>query len=120
MFRCTSVIRRVPGSAGQTKIQMVCYDNTCRRPLTYPDFRSPSWTRSLCVSIRGHDKRWDFALRRIDCRLVLLRPLDTTRLPVSWAASVRESHFTDLAARTSPILVVPVLAANSLCPWDET
>jgi hypothetical protein len=39
-------------------------------------------TRSLCVSIRGHDKRWDFALRRIDCRLVLLRPIDTTRLIV--------------------------------------
>ncbi len=41
--------------------------------------RNRSWTRSLCDSIRGHDKPWDFELRRINCRPVLRRPLETTR-----------------------------------------
>jgi hypothetical protein len=34
--------------------------------------------RSLCVSIPGRDKRWDFRLRLINCKLVLHRPLETT------------------------------------------
>ena len=42
--------------------------------------RNRSSTQSLCVSIPGHDKPWDFELRRINCRPVLHRPLETTRL----------------------------------------
>ena len=40
--------------------------------------RNQNWTRSLCVSIPGRDKPWDFELRRINCRPVLHRPLETT------------------------------------------
>ena len=45
--------------------------------------------RSLCVSINGHERRWDFKLRRIDCKPVLRRPLETT-------------PFSGLAARSIP------------------
>ena len=47
-------------------------------------FHSRTWTRSLCVSINGHEKRWDFKLRRINCKPVLHRPLETTGLIVKW------------------------------------
>ena len=47
-------------------------------------FRSRNWTKSLCVSINAHDKLWDFKLRRINCKPVLRRPLETTRLTGNW------------------------------------
>jgi IS30 family transposase len=34
--------------------------------------------------INGHEKRWDFKLRRIDCKPVLRRPLETTGLIRTW------------------------------------
>ena len=46
--------------------------------------RSRNWTRSLCVSINAHEKPWDFKLRRINCKPVLHRPLETTRLIGNW------------------------------------
>jgi hypothetical protein len=33
---------------------------------------------SMRVTINGHEKRWDFKLRRINCKPVLHRPLETT------------------------------------------
>ena len=45
-----------------------------------------SWMQSLCVSITGHEKPWDFELRRINCRPVLHRPLETTPFIRTWLA----------------------------------
>src|SRR6202008_150390 len=39
---------------------------------------SRTWTRSPCASINGHEKHWDLKLRRINCKPVLHRPLETT------------------------------------------
>jgi IS30 family transposase len=74
----TSAIRRVPGSVAQTKTPTAYCGNTCQRTPTCPGSRNRSWTRSLCDSVPGHDKPWNFELRRINCRPVLLRPLETT------------------------------------------
>jgi hypothetical protein len=49
--------------------------------------------------INGHEKRWDFKLRRINSKPVLRRPRETTRLLVMWPhekANVRESVSQDL------------------------
>ena len=48
-------------------------------------------TRSLCASINGHEKRWDFKLRRINCKPVLHRPLETTPALVMWRTSTPNS-----------------------------
>jgi hypothetical protein len=50
---------------------------------TCPGSRNRGWTRSLCDSILGHDKPWDFELRRINCRPVLRRPLEVPTTPFS-------------------------------------
>ena len=84
MYRFTSAIRRVPGSAARTKTPTGYCGNTCRRTPTCLRFRNQNSTQSLCVSIPDHDKPWDFELRRINCRPVLHRPLETTRLTGMW------------------------------------
>src|ERR1700685_3805662 len=82
MYRFTSAIRKVLGSAAATKTRTGYCGNICRRRRICPATRSRTWTRSLCVSISAHEKRWDFKLRRVDCKAVLAlqRPIETTRL----------------------------------------
>ena len=82
--RFTSAIRKVHGSVAPTKTPTAYCGNICQRTPTYPGSRDRSWTRSLCDLIPGHDKPWDFELRRINCRPVSRRPLETTRLIVNW------------------------------------
>src|ERR1700722_18843211 len=41
--------------------------------------------------MNGHEKRWDFRLRRIDCKPVLHRPLETTS--VSGPSRFRDFFF---------------------------
>src|ERR1700734_2734545 len=86
MYRFTSVIRKVLGSAARTKTPTGNYGNICRRRRICPATRSRTWTRSLGVSISAHEKRWDFKLRRINCKVVLVlqRPLETTPLIGNW------------------------------------
>ncbi len=64
------------------------FDSTAAIPAeeggSVPATRSQTWTRSLCVSIKGHEKRWDFKLRRIDCKPVLRRPLENTLVFGNW------------------------------------
>src|SRR5580700_8283924 len=74
----TSAIPKAHGSAVRTKTRTGCCGNTCRRRRICPATHSRTWTRSLCASINGHEKHWDLKLRRIDCKPVLHRPLETT------------------------------------------
>jgi Integrase core domain len=55
--------------------------------------RNRSWMRSLCDSIPGHDKPSDFELRRINCKPVLRRPLETTRIIGKWGTSSPRDGF---------------------------
>src|SRR5246127_1175077 len=74
----TSAIPKAHGSAVRTKTRTGCCGNTCRRRRICAATHSRTWTRSLCASINGHEKHWDLKLRRIDCKPVLHRPLETT------------------------------------------
>src|ERR1700723_3187081 len=86
MYRFTSAIRRVLGSAARTKTPMGCCGNTCQRNQIYLSSLNRSWMQSPSGSIPGRDKPWDFELRRINCRPVLPRPRETTRVIVIWFA----------------------------------
>src|ERR1700730_18688341 len=48
--------------------------------------------RSLCVSINGHERRWDFNLRRIDSNSVLQRPLENTPFIRTWFSNGGPCH----------------------------
>src|ERR1700747_1873142 len=78
MYRFTSAIPKAHGSAVRTKTRTGCCGNTCRRRRICPATLSRTWTRSPCASINGHEKHWDLKLRRINCKPVLHRPLETT------------------------------------------
>src|SRR5246127_1758028 len=84
MYRFTSAIPKAHGSAVRTKTRTGCCGNTCRRRRICPATLSRTWTRSLCASINGHEKHWDLKLRRIDCKPMLHRPLETTPLTTSY------------------------------------
>jgi hypothetical protein len=53
MCRCTSAIRKAPGSAARTKTPTAWSDNTCRKERTCPPTRRRSWMRSPFGSTRG-------------------------------------------------------------------
>src|SRR4029078_6246339 len=75
---------RVPGSAARRKTPTGYCGNTCRSTPTCLRFRNQNSTQLHCVSILGHDKRWDFKLRLINSRPVLHRPLEATRVTGNW------------------------------------
>jgi IS30 family transposase len=60
-----------PWQRAPTKTPTACCGSTCRRTRTSHASHKPNWTRSLCVSILGRGKRWDFARQQINCRPVL-------------------------------------------------
>src|SRR4029077_9656731 len=78
MSRCTSAIRKVPGSAARTKTPTGSCGNTCQRRRICPGSHNRISMRSLCASTPDQDKPWDFEPRQINCRPVLHRPLETT------------------------------------------
>ncbi len=66
-YGCAGLLLRSAESLAarlERKHQRTAYGNTCRRRPTCPATHSRSWTRSLCVSINGREKPWDFKLRR--------------------------------------------------------
>ena len=84
---CTGLLLRSAKSLAarlERKHQRAAYGNTCRRMPICRASRNRTWTRSLCVSIPGRDKPWDFKLRRINFKPVLRRPLETTPFFGSW------------------------------------
>src|ERR1700751_3014720 len=91
MYRFTSAIPKAHGSAVRTKTPTGCCGNTCRRRRICPATLSRNWTRSPCASINGHEKHWDLKLRRLNCKPVLHRPLETTGFINSYPIFRRES-----------------------------
>jgi hypothetical protein len=82
-----------PHNAGKTGFEIARFHGSQYRAGLYAErphrggslaarLQSHPWTRSLGVSISAHEKRWDFKLRRIDCKVVLVlqRPIETTPL----------------------------------------
>ncbi len=61
----------------------------CRRRRICAATHSRTWMRSLCASINGHEKHWDLKLRRIDCKPVLHRPLETTGIITNYLCLLR-------------------------------
>src|SRR4029453_17970167 len=94
MSRFTSAIRKVHGSAAQTKTRTGCYGNTRRRRRTFPPSPTRTRTKSLCDSINAHARPWDFKPRRIDCKPVLRRSLETTGVIGSYVRAVVGTYLT--------------------------